>query len=559
MFKKITTGIILAVLATALIMLAACGRNGEEATPAPTPDAVATPAPTPAADPTPAVSGFVPYDGITNFLVTEYPTDFTMFQAFGGLGAPEGHLPIWQEVARMTNMHMENVANPNIADGQESLNALLAGGLNALPDIIFGQVHMLQSVAAQGGFIPLDDLIAQYAPNIQAYFAHNADARIASAGADGVTNFIVGSLIATRGDTPASMLPSMMWFIRQDWLDELDMQIPTTFEEFEQVLYAFNEIPGAIPYFNRDRHVVGLYPLFGVPGSWAQWCVDPATNEVIHGRVTEEYRNALTTMARWWADGIIDPEIFTRGAQARQELWGLGTGGITFDWYRSTVNMNNNEDIRANNPDINIVPFLPPADVNGQVRNIYHTAPTSGWAWGISANAADPVAIIKLMDFMFSEPGTLLMSRGIEGRSFNMVDGQPVWTDEALNHEGGIPLYMGYLGVGGVHGVLEFDLSAHNPLEYEAHRLYVDSGILIPGFPTLSFTEAENDVIGRYAGPVQTMWEQFEQQVILGQRDITDDAVWRAYLAELDAVGFQQLLEVHNAAYQRWYAVHGGR
>ena len=501
------------------------------------------------------------YDGIGNLRITDDPMTVTLFSAFGELGAPTGDMPIWQEGLKITGVGIENVANPSIADRLESLNVMLTSG--TLPDVIFGMKGDIAPIIQQGGFIPLDDLIAEHAPNIQAYFDFLPEARVGSTAADGSVYFIEGTLSSTVGARETSLIPTMTFFIRQDWLTILDRKVPTTFEEFKETLYAFrNDDPNGngqkdeIPFFFRDGSPVGLYQLFGVNGDWANWGIDTASKSVVYGRTTENYKNALRELAQWYKDGIIDPEILTRGSQARQELLANDIGGMTFDWYESTSNMNYNEEILAVVPGLEFLPMLPPADTNGVVKNTYSGAPTSGYAWGISKDCKDPVSVIKFMDFWFTETGAMLMSYGIEGQTYNMVDGKPVHTEVATSYSSGIPGYMRTIGAGGsVSGILEADISTKTEVAQMTYRMYAESGILMAPFPTLTFTEEEEEVMNTYNGGIDTLWGQYEQQVLYGQKNVDDS--WEGYLAEMKQLGLDEVIAAYNSAYARYLAEFG--
>jgi len=497
------------------------------------------------------------YDGVSNFAITDTPTTLTLFEAFGTAGAPTGDMPIWQEAAKMTGISMQNVANPSITDPKESLSTMLATG--KLPDIIYGGKDDLGTVVQQGGFIPLNDLIAQYAPNIQKYFEVNPDAQVSSTYSDGQKYYIAGTLTPTIGTTKSALVPTMMFFIRTDWLKKLNLAVPTNMTELETVLYAFrNDDPNGngqkdeIPFFYRDGSPVGLYQLFGVPGNWANWGIDTATNTVVFGRLTDAYKDALRTMSKWYKDGIIDPEILTRGSQARQELLGNNVGGMTYDWYESTSNMNYNTDITDAVPGFEFMPIMPPADANGVVKNIDSQAPIDGNVWGISKDCKDPVAAIKYMDFWFSQPGSMLMTYGIEGTSYTMVDGQPAYSEAATSFGSGIPNYMLSIGSGGVHGLVAVDLSTKTEIAQEAYHMYADSDILQPPFPTLTFNDDEAKIIADDWPAIDTLWAQYEQQVLYGEKDV--DASWAGYLAEMDSLGMSDLLAAYNSAYARYCA-----
>jgi len=550
--KLLAAALALAMLAP----MAGCGDSGATSTPTPpaqtqaaeqteTPDIVAD-------DDTPAE-----YNGVDVLQISEDPMELTLFYAFGANGAPTGDMPIWQAIQEYTNVAMRNVANPSIADDAESFNAMLLD--NTKPDLILAQTGTIQPVA-QDLLIPLDDLIAEYAPNIQAYLNSLPEAKVASTHADGNTYYIAGSLSGKLG----SLLPSMGFFIRQDWLDTLGLPVPTTFEEFRDTLYAFrNDDPNGngerdeAPYFYRDRGVVGLYQLWGVGGSWAQWCLD-ANGKVTYGRIQPEYQNALRDLAQWYADGVIDSEIFTRGSQARQELLGNNTGGVTMDWFASTANMNYNEDILAQVPDMNFVSILPPADVNGVSKQIYSRAPISDFVWGISFDCADPVAAIRFMDFMFTEESGMLSEWGVEGISYQMVNGVPEFLPAAHEHPAGIPNYMRSIGAAEVPGrptSIEVEVDQMSDIARDGFLLYFDSDALVAPFPPLTFTEEEQSRIDEVNVNVSTAFDTYEQQVLLGDRDV--DATWDAYIAEIRGYGFFDVIDIYQAAYDRYLAIAG--
>jgi len=553
------------VLVMAFSVLSGCTQSASPTpapaeTPAPTAAATATPAPAaePEPEPEPEIESpaFVEYDGVSNLRIVEDPMTITLFSAYGGNLAPEGDMAVWAEAANITGITMQNIANPSIADPTESMNTMLATG--DLPDIIYGQKFLLQALMQQGAFIPMKDLIDQYAPNIKAYLANIDEARYASTSGDGEIYFIAGTISSSKA-AATELITTQCYFTRKDWLDKLDMDFPKTFDEFEAMLYAFrnddpngNGIKDEIPFFYRDGSPLGLYQLFGVKGNWAVFTLDWEKNEMIHARVTEEYKNALRTMSKWYAEGLIDPEILTRGSNARQELLGNDIGGCTFDWHESTSNMNYNEELLAAVPDLQFLPFVTPANVNGKVVTEYSDSPVGDDCWGISKDCKDPVALVKYLDFWFSDAGCTLSQWGIEGMSYNIVDGEPRFSDEAYAYGAGIPNYMRTLGVtGAVMGRFYIDISAKTDIAREAFMLYQREANLVPPSPVFPFDENEDLIIGQFGGGIDTFWTEYEQQVLYGEKDV--DASWAGYIAEMEALGLFQMLDAYNSAYKRYY------
>ena len=555
--KRITAILFAAVMAFSVI--SGCTSSSPTPAPATATPAPATPVPAAAATPAPEpeTPAFIGYDGVSNLRITEDPMTVTLFSAFGGNLAPEGDMAVWAAAADITGITMQNVANPSIADPTESMNTMLATG--DLPDIIFGQKFLLQALVQQGAFIPMKDLIDEYAPNIKAYLNNITEARYVSTSGDGEIYFIAGTISSSKA-AATELITTQCYFTRKDWLDKLEMDFPKTFDDFEAMLYAFrnddpngNGVKDEIPFFYRDGSPLGLYQLFGVKGNWAVFTLDWDKNEMIHARVTEEYKNALRTMSRWYADGLIDPEILTRGSNARQELLGNNIGGCTFDWHESTSNMNYNEELLAAVPDLQFLPFVTPANVYGKVVTEYSDSPvTESDCWGISKDCKDPVAIVKYLDFWFSDAGCMLSQWGIEGMSYNIVNGEPQFSEEAYAYGAGIPNYMRTLGVtGAVMGRFYIDISAKTDIAREAFMMYQKDANLVPPSPVFPFNEEEDLIIGRYAGGIDTLWTEYEQQVLYGEKDV--DASWAGYLAEMEALGLYQMLDAYNSAYQRYF------
>jgi putative aldouronate transport system substrate-binding protein len=197
--------------------------------------------------------------------------------------------------------------------------------------------------------------------------------------------------------------------------------------------------------------------------------------------------------------------------------------------------------------------MLPPADINGVVKQIYARSPVSTWVWGISNDCKDPVAAIRMMDFWFTEVGYMLKSYGIEGEHYVMEDGKPVHLDIVYSHPGGLPNFLRSLGASDFpskpHDDIEAELAGMNEISRAGFTLYYESGVCTVPFPVLSFTEAEQAILDRYMPNFDTFFSEYEQQILLGDRDV--DATWDAYIAEARTMGVFEVINVYQAAYDR--------
>ena len=141
--------------------------------------------------------------------------------------------------------------------------------------------------------------------------------------------------------------------MRQDWLDNLGLEAPRTWDEMVAVAEAFvNEDPdgngendtiGILGPANSDYvngnggNRYGLDPLFSAFQSYPKYWLKDDSGNVVYGSITEETRTALEKVAGLYADGLIDTEILVRNDSSEPLL--AGKVGIFFGpwWCGYTV------------------------------------------------------------------------------------------------------------------------------------------------------------------------------------------------------------------------------
>lgn len=125
------------------------------------------------------------------------------------------------------NINVEYVAVPR-SSSDDSLNIMMAGG--TAPDIVFTYDQALfYNYAANGALADLTEVYGKYGENIEEYCAE----------AQGIGE-VDGTRYAVMKQRGTEQ-PRHMAYIRQDWLDELGMEMPKTKEELGEYLYAVKE------------------------------------------------------------------------------------------------------------------------------------------------------------------------------------------------------------------------------------------------------------------------------------------------------------------------------
>lgn len=476
--------------------------------------------------------------------------ELTIFLHYFGYCVFNDEWPIFQKAAELTGVKLHGTASESISDSSQAWNTMLAS--KEFPDIICGDRSKLRDLADMGGLIPLDDLIEEYAPNVKKFFNECPEAKLAATSADGHIYFIPGSLSGIDKEA----VTSKAWFIRMDWLKKLGLEVPKTVDEYYEVLKAFktqdpngNGKADEIPYFNRQEGIMDLFQLFGADYTWHE----DKNGNLVYGRIEETYKNAIREIAKWYKEGLIDTEIYSRGQQTREQLLSQNIGGSTHDWVSSTGKYNDTYKDQIEGFDWQ--GMVPPADINGEVKEVRSRSVLHGEGWGISKDNKHIETTMKYFDFWMSDTGRELLSYGVEGIHYNVVDGKKVFTDEVLNSSEGVPTYMrnqGQVEIGSV-GDIAAEVAGMNEYSQKAFKLYEDGGFVKKEFSLSGFTEEEGDELGNIGVDITTYIDEMSQKWILGTSDV--DADWDTYIATIKKMGYDKWEKIFNDVYKRQNAL----
>lgn len=503
----------------------------------------------------------VPAQADESLLVTDEPLELTIHmhwpraQGYGVGGDPKKIYPVEEEARKLTNIFLiDATAGRNTKDAGEAMNLLLAQG--NLPDIVGGNriQQPVNQYGPEGAFLPLNDLVEEHAPNIKKFWEEHPGLKEAISAYDGNYYYIPYLPDGKYGRA---------WFIRQDWLDKLGLDQPDTVDELYDVLVAFrdqdpngNGLKDEVPYFARDwEEVLRLMTLWDARTSGSDTYHDFYVNDegkVVHPYAVSAYRDALANVAQWYEEGLIDAEIFTRGSSSRDYLLGENLGGVTHDWFASTSGYNAALADRIEG--FNFIPFLPPASAKGVRMEEHRRIPVKPDGWAISYNNEHPVETIKYFDFWFSEKGALLANFGVEGKTWDMINGEPIFKPEVLNSDQPVNSQL-YLEGAQIYRGYPQDYRYEWQWTSEAARkgieLYDQHDLLVDQFLGVAFNKEEQEVYDKYWPSILTYMLERQQAWVLGTGDVK--AEWDDYIATLNKMGLQDVLNVMNSAYERQY------
>ncbi len=126
--------------------------------------------------------------------------------------------------------------------------------------------------------------------------------------------------------------------IRKDWLDNLGLAMPTTIDEFENVLKQFTENDpdgngkkdtyGMIITVYLDGPLGNLAVWMGAPNNWGY---DEAAKTWKPWFMSQGYFDALTKLREWYAAGYINSNMATLDSNSWDDDFLNGFGGVQID------------------------------------------------------------------------------------------------------------------------------------------------------------------------------------------------------------------------------------
>lgn len=283
----------------------------------------------------------------------------------------------------------------------------------------------------------------------------------------------------------------------------------------------------------------------------------PRDGKITFEPLEENFKDGVRGMIQWYKEGIIDPEIFTRGASSRDTLLSGNLGGCTHDWVSAG---NYNTSLAEAIPGFKMVPIAPPADQHGVVKERVSRYPGAGW--GISSQCKDPVTVIKFMDYFFSEEGDELINWGIEGDTYTKnADGTKQFTEKVMKSELTPLGYLRSIGAQYRIGMCqdgEYEKATMTEIGKEASELYnahpewfgKDMPPYADGELELKYSAEVDTEYKNLMANIQPYVEEKFQSWILGVNDF--EAEYDEFINELKARGIERALEINQEAYETY-------
>lgn len=541
----------MAALVTVFIMVTAC-TAGPAAPPA-------TNAPT-----TAAVSGTTG-DGremngnmyLTGLPIVKEKETLTMLITYSGNNADPNEMGVHKKLEEKTNVKIIYDFVLSAAAKERKATMFASGDYT---DMVGGSILNdadVNTYGSQGVLIPLDDLIDKYMPRLKQILNDSPDARRQIVSSNG--NIHAMPILNYRScwpDPDHYAVPT--WNINKIWLQNLNMQIPTTIDELTQVLKAFktqdpnkngiaDEIPMTMEYNAINRSIrTCLYPAFGF--SDYDKHIDVINGKVVYTAMLPEYKEAIKYMRYLYQEGLIDQESFTQDrakltakiAQTDPTIVGIFSA---FGGYQEAGSDRILEEFD------DILPLLGPAGVRSWGRQ---NSGVTRNALAITSSCKKPELAARWADELYEPEMSVELEYGMLGKqTAKTADGkyQQVDPPEGINIEEWLRTDTTRVLP---HAVIKADdvllnkdstTKLNKSLKYVN---YVDPEI----FPPVFMKEDETSELARLETSLNALTDQKTAEWITGQADI--DAEWDKFQQELKQLGVERMLTIRQQAMDRY-------
>lgn len=512
--------------------------------------------------------------------------DQTSFLVVGGmstLSSGNDSNPVLVELAEKAGVEIEwDLMSDSLG---EKVGVLIGG--NQLPDafiaVNFSQ-NDINEYGEDGTFIDLTNYITpEIMPNLSKILEEHPEIKAGITQADGrIYGLPSGELMGTSAigatdDLSIYAIPEFS-MINKTWLDELGLDMPTNLTELHDVLVAFkendiatrngNEAGSTIPMSTGyDQWCWGqeiFYSGFGFTNFTSDICFDLIAKEdgtVEFVCATDAYRDAVTYFHDWYAEGLMDLEMFSQSTSQLIAKVSQGRVGVTTWWYI--------EEIAGDYADDFV--FLPPmyGPEGTQYENVRNVTIRSGPGvtsgnLNITSACGNPELLCKYFDQWYDPEVVMQLQYGPIGIYFSEQDENGVW--QVISEEEAQAQY------GKSSGELKGQYEVYGPrlilpeyynnvFEMEDRAIvrlqdlenewmpYVDSLAAYPN--DVTFTNEELEVISRYKADFTSQVAEYEGTWL--KNGGPTDEEWSAYLQMLeDNCGMSRLLAVYQDAYTRY-------
>ncbi len=454
----------------------------------------------------------------------------------------------FKQTEELTGVHIELQLVTN-ETASEKLNLLVAS--NEYPDMVQNPNQVtggLPSAIENEFLIPLNDYYDEYMPHYKAIResdeAYSKDSQLEDGTLPMAYTFYKEGYGINMGPV-----------IRQDWLDQLGLEAPRTYDEYHDVLTAFKDRLGAdaalwIPYN-------GTLSGYLIAGFGTTNGVLDRDGTIEYGPITEQFRDYLRLLNQWYSEGLIFDEFATYTQNAQYPPDELVTWNRCGIWY-STAAMLPDFEAKSSDGTMVLAPITDAVKEVGDKNHFCHNySLVLGGGTGVTTNCSDPALAAAWLDFQYTDAGYMLNNYGEEGLTYVLDEnGKPQFTDLITDNPDGLPMPIAIEKYACMNGPFVVDYDRMNGGYTETQKSCTptwssvsDNAWMVANVPLSTEESAETSSI---QADINTYSVAQIARFIMGELNLDTD--WDEYVQTSQELGVQKLVDIYSDAAARYAA-----
>lgn len=420
-------------------------------------------------------------------------------------------MDVWKVLGEKFNMDFE-FDNPPQDNYNERLNLVMMDA--QLPDIIMDMpTTEVLKYGESGVILSLNDYIENDMPNLKKEIDKRDGVEKALTYSDGNIYYMPMLDEKVSGNMP--------YIVRTDWLEKLGIESPVTLEDWEN-------------YW----HLVKT--------------TDPDDGGKVHyGPIDPKYKEAVTWMHDMYEKGYIDPEIITMDYASFVPKLAQNTVASFYGPLGGMLAAQN-ATMPASFPGFHVEATVPPKGT-AQIHSYIDQEPRAIAAATITASCKNVDRVVALLDYMYSEEGTLLINMGIEGTHYTMENGKPIFTDYVMKNPDGLSPKnaIGTFTFAQSSGpfilsqdeVTQLDDESVNRAKQDCIIPFLEESkkYVIPG--STSFSSEDDAVRRAVMADVDTYVDEMIIKFVSGREPLSN---WDTYVEKVNGMGIAEVIDIYQ-------------
>lgn len=487
----------------------------------------------------------------SKYPITAEKTTVTAAVVPGNFANDDKKKILWDKLEELTNIHLDPITVE-----KEQLPVYLASG--DWPDFFINPLSNsdMNTYGVEGKMLVNYNDYFEYMPNLAACFDKYPTSRKVVTNSDGAIYQL--PFIHNR---PTST--SARAHYREDVLNELGLKVPTTTDEFHDVLAAIHKAKGIAPLVASLDAIGNGYGyecfLFGAFGESSNPSFDSLDGKtVVYNRISEQYKRYLEYARQLYSEGLLHKEFLTLDTATMNAMAEEGTSIFSNDMTTVTI-----KSFKSGKVEVGTLAPLTSQYSNKQ--KIIGSAKYLVSGYAINKKSKYIKEICQLLDIAFAEEevekGTGLYDKaflfGPEGLTWEYKD------DKKSLYDYIIPKGIDIVGTSYVNkyvlwsntGLFDSMMVTAEEGNAKARQLgYVKNEIpyqyeLFPD-GLMPFVPNEQSVIDAKYTDIKRYVTEMHGKFITGVADVKTG--WDEYVATVKKMGIEDVLKVYQTAYDRW-------